>query len=119
MREGRVIALAGLFQALALVRAIAQRGGCDAQTAHATLASVFRIDAASVIGVYGRTSSLRLGLRTLITQLEESGSDMAVTRMAVTVMRLERTLARQGALSFERWTGLPAPLDAMRAAARG
>ena len=26
MREGRVIALAGLFQALALVRAIAQRG---------------------------------------------------------------------------------------------
>ena len=31
MREGRVIALAGLFQALALVRAIAQRGSADAQ----------------------------------------------------------------------------------------
>lgn len=27
-------------------------------------------------------------------------------------------LVRQGALSFERWTGRPAPLDAMRAAAR-
>lgn len=27
-------------------------------------------------------------------------------------------LARQGALSFERWTGRPAPLDAMRRAAR-
>ena len=26
-------------------------------------------------------------------------------------------LVRQGALSFERWTGVPAPLDAMRAAA--
>ncbi len=28
-------------------------------------------------------------------------------------------LVRQGALSLERWTGRPAPLDAMRAAARG
>lgn len=28
-------------------------------------------------------------------------------------------LVRQGALSFSLWTGLPAPLDAMRAAARG
>jgi shikimate dehydrogenase len=28
-------------------------------------------------------------------------------------------LVRQGALSFERWTGLQPPLDAMRAAARG
>jgi shikimate dehydrogenase len=27
-------------------------------------------------------------------------------------------LVRQGALSFERWTGVPAPLEAMRAAAR-
>jgi shikimate dehydrogenase len=26
-------------------------------------------------------------------------------------------LVRQGALSFERWTGLEAPIDAMRAAA--
>jgi shikimate dehydrogenase len=26
-------------------------------------------------------------------------------------------LVRQGALSFERWTGVPAPLEAMRAAA--
>ena len=28
-------------------------------------------------------------------------------------------LVRQGALSFERWTGRPAPLEVMRAAARG
>jgi shikimate dehydrogenase len=28
-------------------------------------------------------------------------------------------LVRQGAASFERWTGLPAPIDAMRAAVRG
>ena len=37
---------------------------------------------------------------------------------ARTVDGLE-VLVRQGALSFERWTGVEAPLDAMRAATRG
>ena len=95
MREGRVIALAGLFQALALVRAIAQRGGCDAQAARASLASVFRIDADSPAAVYAGVGNLRLGLETLVSQLDESGKrDLALTRMAVQVMRLERSLMR-------------------------
>jgi high frequency lysogenization protein len=41
---------------------------------------------------------VRLGLRSLISQLDETGRDMAVTRMAVTVMRLERSLSRNNAL---------------------
>ena len=106
MTEERVLALGGLFQATALAQQLANQGRCDETAFEASVDSVFRIDAASVIGVYGRTSSLRLGLRTLITQLEESGSDMAVTRMAVTVMRLERTLARQGALRQALQDGL-------------
>ncbi|ODV10587.1 MAG: lysogenization protein HflD, partial [Rhodanobacter sp. SCN 68-63] len=57
-------------------------------------------------GVYGRTASLRLGLRTLIAQLEESSSDMAITRMAITVMRLERALARHSAQRDELQQGL-------------
>ena len=40
----------------------------------------------------------------------------AAGRIAVDGLEI---LVRQGALSFERWTGLPAPLDAMRAGARG
>ena len=42
MRESRVIALAGLFQALALVRALATRGSGDAVSARQSIASVFR-----------------------------------------------------------------------------
>jgi shikimate dehydrogenase len=42
----------------------------------------------------------------------------AARRGARTVDGLE-VLVRQGALSFERWTGRPAPLEIMRAAARG
>lgn len=111
MREGRVIALAGLFQALALVRAIAQRGGCDMQSARASLASAFRIDAESPAAVYAGVGNLRLGLETLVSQLDiASKRDLALTRMAVQVLRLERTLMRDHkALSLLR-----GGIDAMR-----
>ena len=94
MREGRVIALAGLFQALALVRSLATRGGCDALAARQSLASVFRIDADSAVDVFGGIGNLRLGLETLVAQLGEGNKrDLALTRMAVQVLRLERSLS--------------------------
>ena len=95
MTEERVLALAGLFQATALAQQLASDGRCDETAMEASVASVFRIDAPSVVGVYGNVTNVRLGLRTLITQLDEGERDMAVTRMAVTVMRLERGLARR------------------------
>lgn len=95
MTEERTLALAGLFQAVALAQQLANDGRCDESAFETSLDSVFRIDADSVSAVYGRTSGVRLGLRTVITQLDEAGGDMAITRMAVSVMRLERTLARR------------------------
>lgn len=106
MTEERVLGLAGLFQATALAQQLANQGRCDEAAFEASVDSVFRIDADSVVGVYGRTSSLRLGLRTLIAQLEESTSDMAITRMAITVMRLERSLARHAAQRDQLQQGL-------------
>ena len=108
MREGRVIALAGLFQAIALVRALALRGTCDGSAMRACLASVLRIDAESPAAVYGGIGSLRLGLECLVAQLDGRGQrDLAITRMAVTVMRLERALAKH-----------PVNLDALSASVR-
>jgi len=95
MREGRVIALAGLFQALALVRNLAQRGSCDEAVARHCLASLFRIDADTPADVYGGVGNLRPGLETLISQLGGNEKrELALTRMAVLVLRLERTLMR-------------------------
>ncbi|MFK2889739.1 high frequency lysogenization protein HflD [Dyella flagellata] len=111
MNEERVLALAGLFQASILAQQLANEGRCDELALDASLASVFRIDAPSVVGVYGNVSGIRLGLRTLIGQLDENDRDMAITRMVVTVMRLERSLAhhkdlldhlQQGILSTKR-----------------
>lgn len=108
INEERVLALAGLFQASALAHQLANEGRCDELSLDASVASIFRIDAPSVIGVYGNVSALRLGLRTLITQLDEGSRDMAITRMVVTVMRLERSLTRRKELLGELQQGIVA-----------
>ena len=111
MNEERVLALAGLYQACALAQQLATQGRCDEAALEASLASVFRIDAPSVVAVHGSIAELRPGLRALVSQLDENGGDMAVTRMAMTVMRLERSLSgrrdlldqlQQGILAAQR-----------------
>ena len=103
MNEERVIALAGLFQACALTQQLATNGRCDDAAMEVGVASVFRIDAPSVVAVYGNVANLHIGLRSLVAQLDESDRDMTVTKMVVTVMRLERSL-----------TGRPDLLDKLR-----
>lgn len=109
MTEERVLALAGLFQATALARQLANDGGCDEQALETSVQSVLRIDAPSVVGVYGNVSSVRLGLRTLIGQLDdENDNDLEVTRMAFIVLRLERSLSSRHDLLDRLQQGLVA-----------
>lgn len=108
MNEERVLALAGVFQAVALVQQLANDGRCDDTAMEASLASVFRIDAPSVAAVYGNVSGVRLGLRSMIIQIDEGAQDMAITRMVVTVLRLERRLARQPAVLARLQEGIVA-----------
>ena len=108
MNEERVLALAGLYQACALAQQLANDGRCDEAAMEAGLASVFRIDAPSVVAVYGNIAAVRLGLRSLVAQLDETGNDMAVTRMAMTVMRLERSLSGRAALLDQLQQGIHA-----------
>jgi high frequency lysogenization protein len=108
MNEERVIALAGLFQACALTQQLATGGRCDEGAMEAGVASVFRIDAPSVVAVFGSVADLRVGLRALVAQLDESERDMSVTKMAVTVMRLERSLTGRPDLLDKLQTGIVA-----------
>ena len=98
MNEERVLALAGVFQGAALAQQLATDGRCDEAAFEASIASVFRIDADSVASVYGGVGGVRRGLRTLVAQFEDPTRDVAVMRMAVTVLRLERALSRQRGL---------------------
>lgn len=93
MNEERVLALAGVFQGVALARQLANEGTCDEAALQASLATIFRIDAPDVVGVFGSVSNARLGLRTLVTQLDDDQRDVQMMRMAATVLRLERTFS--------------------------
>lgn len=108
MNEERVLALAGLFQATALVQQLANEGRCDDAALEASLASVFRIDADTVAGVFDGVGNVRLGLRTLVSQLEDNQRDIAVMRTSITVLRLERSLARKPDLMHKLQEGIVA-----------
>jgi len=108
MREERVIALAGLFQAVALVRTVAVRGGADPFAMQPSLASIFKIDADSPADVFGGVGNLRPGLETLIAQLDSDKRDLSVTRVAISVMRVESKLARRPAILSKLRTGIEA-----------
>lgn len=108
MNEERVIALAGLFQACALTEQLATGGRCDDAAMETGVASVFRIDAPSVVAVFGGVGDLRLGLRTLVAQLDDNERNMAITKTAITVMRLERSLTGRPDLLDKMQTGIVA-----------
>ncbi len=98
MRESRVIALAGVFQACTLVRGVAIDGRCDAQSAQASIASILRIDADTPQAVFGGLSGIRLGLEALIRQIEGADRDLQLTQLVVSALRLERKLSRRPAM---------------------
>jgi high frequency lysogenization protein len=88
--RSRVLALAGLLQALKLVRQIADTGHADGAAERIVLDSVFRIDADSVDAVYGGTASLRGGLLLLRDYLTELRGDDALPKLAKAILQIER-----------------------------
>ena len=86
----RVLALAGVLQALSQVRRIADTGQSDAAVVQTALDSVFRIDAESPEEVYGRVANLTPGLKLLRDYLNKESSDDGLTRLALSVLQLER-----------------------------
>lgn len=106
MNEERVLALAGVFQGIALAHQLANDGRCDEGMLESSLASIFRIDAPSVVGVFGGVADVRLGLRTLVAQLDDNQRDVNIMRMAATVLRLERTFSGRKSLQKQLQEGI-------------
>ncbi|TXH65094.1 MAG: DUF489 family protein [Lysobacteraceae bacterium] len=85
-----VFALAGMLQALKLVRQIAETGHADGTVERCVLDSVFRIDARSAEEVYGGVSSLRNGLLLIRDHLGERQGDQALPKLGMAVLQIER-----------------------------
>ena len=92
--DDRMLALAGLVQALAQVRRIADTGQADAAILATALDSVFRIDADSPAAVYGGETALRPGLLLLRDYFRNETRDELLPRLALAVLQLERRFAR-------------------------
>jgi high frequency lysogenization protein len=104
----RVIALAGLVQALQLVQQVAYARPRDTDALEASIGSIFKLDADSAEDVYGGLEGLRLGLRLLIRQLggTEERPDLELTRYAVSIVHLERKLNAKPELLQRLRTGI-------------
>jgi high frequency lysogenization protein len=97
--DSRVLALAGMVQALRQVRRIAETGEADSAVLATATDSVFRIDAASPEEVYGHADALKPGMQLLLDYFSGGGSeakDDLLPRLALAVMQLERRFVREG-----------------------
>lgn len=95
--DDRVLALAGIAQALQQVRRIAETGHSDNTVVRTAMDSVMRIDAPSPAAVYGDSHQLEPGLRLLRDYFGNQGKDALLPRLALSVMQLERRFVRERA----------------------
>lgn len=104
--DERVLALAGLVQALAQVRRIADTGQAETAILETAVGSVFRIDADSPEAIYGDASALRPGMRLLRDYFSSQGSDALLPRLALSVLQLERRFVADHAMAEQVRQGI-------------
>ncbi|ALN62716.1 MULTISPECIES: high frequency lysogenization protein HflD [Lysobacter] len=102
----RVLALAGLAQALGQVRRIADTGQANASVLDTALDSVFRIDASTPAAVYGGLANLRPGLVLLQDYFVNRANDEHLPRLALAVLQLERRFVRDAAMTEKVLRGI-------------
>ena len=104
----RTIALAGMFQAVKLVQQTAQGQRRDAAATAVSISSVLNTDPETAIDVFGDSRALIPGLETALGQMGDDSKqrDMALTGYVITLMHLERKLARQPDLMKKHGSGV-------------
>lgn len=104
----RVLALAGLVQALGQVRRIADTGQAEDAILATAAESVFRIDAATPAAVYGDASAVRPGMRLLRDYFSNQAQDPLLPRLALAVLQLERKFVRDAGMAARVQQGIAA-----------
>ena len=104
----KTLALAGVFQATALVKNIAATGSVDKHDFEICIRSIFETDPESVEAVYGQVEYLRTGLATLIEQLGEKSTprDIDIARYVISLLHLQRKLSRNKPILDEVANGI-------------
>ena len=102
----RVVALAGMLQALAQVRRVADTGEANEDVLRTSIESLFRFDARTTADVYGGLDAVRPGLGLLRDYLKGATRDEALPRLALPVLQLERRFIRDEAMTARVRQGL-------------
>lgn len=109
----RVLALAGMLQALAQVRRVADTGEANERVLEVCIESLFAFDAPTTAAVYGGIEGVRPGLLLLRDYLGGKLGDDAVPKLALSVLQLERRFVRDEAMVARVRQGLEAQLAAV------
>ena len=108
----RVLALAGLLQALAQVRRVADTGEANERVLQTCIESLFRFDAPTTAAVYGGIENVRPGLTLLRDYLGGRLGDEVVPKLAMSVLQLERRFVRDDAMVERVRRGLESQMPA-------
>jgi high frequency lysogenization protein len=114
-QQDRTLALAGIYQSAKLVQEIARTGSVSDANLSALLETLFRFDANSVLEVYGDSSTVKKGLQVLADQLsgKRQQSDMELTRYAIGLLQLEKSLSGKPSVMDELARQLQTTQDKM------
>ena len=95
--EDRTLALAGVFQAVQLVKQIAHQGSVSGDSFEISIGSIFNTQPANTAAVYGGVRGVMNGIKLL--QVHMGGTkevrDLEITRYVVAILYLERQLAKR------------------------
>lgn len=114
--RGRILALAGLFQATRLVQQLAREGRADPAAVAVSIGSVLEIDSATTDDIYGGPHGVTLGLQLLRDKLRGHAdqSDMEMARYVVNILQLERRLSGNNAMLSAIRDGIESIVSQMR-----
>lgn len=95
--EEKALALAGLFQAAALVQQLARTGELNNDAYEPLLQSIFVLDPKTVEDVYGGVKGAKLGIDTMLLVLKEKESARYgdAIRYAIGMLHVEKLLRRE------------------------
>lgn len=92
--EDQTLALAGVFQAAALVQQIAHTGRCATPSLETSIESLFITDPGTTLEVYGELKNLREGLASLnsVFSNQSRKQDVEILRYGLSLIQLESRL---------------------------
>lgn len=94
--EDQVIALAGVFQAAALVNQVAKQGNAAESAYEASIKSLLMVDAPTTEAIFGDRLGIQLGLRELVKALGrgQGNAQPEIIRYTLSLLHLESKLRK-------------------------